>query len=142
LAWICSVQAQVGFGVQMDPSGFGSSKGDKKKDESKVAPFVEAILQTLAPEDVAAITASTAAVKENWTRVLNHGTYKLEMLQLILMAKESKKPLKELFRQRNQKIRLAQIAKNLGLSYDHIYEEALMWRKEIDRIILSKSSGG
>ena len=133
--------AQVGVGVQVDPGNFSGSKEGKAKEKPKVLPFVEALLQTMSPEELISLSVSTSSVKEDWSRLMLRGVYKQEMLQLILLAQKAKKPLKDVLKQRAKKQELSKMAGGFGLSYDAIYEESLGWRKKIDTL-LTKSTGG
>lgn len=118
--------AQVDMGIGVGPDALGwersSSTGPAP---AAVLPLALATSLAFDATTWAALKVSTETPARELTALLQRGYYKLEFLQLILMAKDSGSALKSLAEQRDKGKPLRELAKGLGLEYDAVYDRSL-----------------
>ncbi|MEE8425185.1 MAG: hypothetical protein V3S11_05125 [Elusimicrobiota bacterium] len=115
-------------------------KAREKKKRGRLTPMALAITLVFDSSTWSAIGVSTAAPVGEIASLLGAGYYRLELLQLILMADRSGKHISLLTADRvKEKKSLRDIAKELGLEYDSLYDEAVARSREVDRRVKTVS---
>ncbi len=134
LALVPPARAQLGMGLDLG-SGFNNEdEREKKKPKPRpVAPFAEALFLTMSPLDWVAVGLSTSAPREELSRYVHQGLFRLELVELVLIGSRSKIPLKSLVGKREDGKPLAQLAKDNGLAYEPLYQDALDLRDRVER---------
>jgi len=149
LAFALPCQAQVDVGTGLGPDIFTHGSQRMKK-LSIASPFALAIGLVIDATTWNQISISTLTPVEEVGLLLRNGYYKLELLQLALMAKDAKLKLKDLVKRREKKESLRQIAKSHSIDYEPLYDKALELSERVDkrveslmrvRVILSTSGG-
>ncbi len=113
---------------------------EKKKKRSELTPMSLAITLVFDLKTWSAIGVSTSAPAGEISSMLGDGYYRLELLQLILMAERSGKHISLLTAERTKsKKSLRDLAKELGLEYDSLYDEAVSRSREVDRRVKTVS---
>lgn len=109
-------------------------KAKNKKKKNQLTPMSLAITLVFSSQTWSAIGVSTAAPAEDIAVMFGDGHYRLEILQLIVMAKRSGKHISLLTADRaKEKKSLRQMAKEFGLEYDSLYDEAVSLSRKVDR---------
>ncbi len=81
----------------------------------------------------AAVGISTSAPHRDMAKMMHNRYYRLEVVQMILMAERSGKKLKEIARLHVKKKTLRDIAGDLDLKYETVLEDAIAKVREIER---------
>ncbi|MFH1725835.1 MAG: hypothetical protein ABII00_14595 [Elusimicrobiota bacterium] len=133
-----AVRAQVETAVGVSPGllGGGAKEEEKKPDLTPLSLALSLVFDTTT---WAAVGVSTAAPASDMAELLRRGYYRLEILQLTLMARDTGKRLSELTAKRAKKESLRKIAKDLPVRYDPVYERAVELAQEVERRIESVS---
>lgn len=109
-------------------------KAKSKKKRNKLTPMSLAITLVFDSNTWSKIGVSTSAPVGEIASLLGAGYYRLELLQLILMADRSGKHISLLTADRaKEKKSLRQMAKEFGLEYDSLYDEAVSLSRKVDR---------
>jgi len=118
--------AQVDIGAGIGPDAFATGD-DRRKRELPSGPTPVGLAASLAFDATtwAAVEVSTTAAKELST-LLRRGYYRLEVLQVVLMARKAGVSLRAVVAARDKGESLRQIAKGKDLDYDALYEESLV----------------
>jgi hypothetical protein len=97
-----------------------------------------AVENAFGPEFWTKVSVSSAGPAADLGRMAREGCYKLEIIQLLLLAVESGKGLKDVLAKRKEGGKLPALAKGYGLDYDRLYEEALAVEEIVDRDYLPR----
>jgi len=128
----CQAGAEPRFpGSSDEPSPFELPSSMKDKGPG-VTPLAVALSMCFEPADWTKIGVSTSPVIE-MARLLRSGHYRLEILQMALMASASGRGLSTLAVRRDKGESLQLIAGSLSADYDGIYERALRMAEDVDR---------
>ncbi|MBI3550510.1 MAG: hypothetical protein HY078_15845 [Elusimicrobia bacterium] len=135
LAAMCaagSVRAQIGVGTGVTPETFGVGAEERKK-------------EALPPVDPVALAASLAFDATTWTqlqvsttapqemtRLLRKGYYRLELVQMTMLAKESSATFKAIEADREKGVKFRDIAAKRGVDYEALYERALAEDRRVE----------
>lgn len=112
----------------------------KEKKRSELTPMSLAITLVFDLKTWSAVGVSTSAPAGEISSMLGDGYYRLELLQLILMAERSGKHISLLTAERTKsKKSLRDMAQELGLEYDSLYDEAVSRSREVDRRVKTVS---
>ncbi|MBI5595027.1 MAG: hypothetical protein HY928_02940 [Elusimicrobia bacterium] len=125
------VAAQVGAGASLAPDGglFDASKGST---EAARTPLALALSLAFDATTWAAVGVSSPSVEV--PELLARGYYRLEVLELVLMAKASGKRLLDLRTRRTKDGRtLRQLAEESGVSYDEVSDQAHVLAGAVER---------
>ncbi|MBI4375630.1 MAG: hypothetical protein HY549_04180 [Elusimicrobia bacterium] len=110
----------------------------KKRKGKDNPPLALALDLAFGPTVWAQVQISTAGPVVELSKLVKEGYYKLELIQLILMSSQSKRPLKELLEKRRKGAKLAEIAWDLGLDYEKLYGSALAVQELVDKEYLPR----
>lgn len=125
---------QVDFGVGVGGDVFGGEK-KKKPPKTAVDPFAQVTALAFDATTWMTLQVSTEAAAKDLTRLIHDGIYRQELLELVLMASQAQKPLKDLVKKREKGKKLEKLAEELKLDYDALYEQALRLRAKIDPLV-------
>ena len=84
------------------------------------------------------VQVSTMGAVSDLGDLIGAGYYKLEIIQLVLMSREGRRPLKETVEKRRKGARLEALAAEYRLEYDKLYESALAVEEIVDRQYLPR----
>ena len=84
------------------------------------------------------VKVSTHGPVADMTKLIKEGYYKLEIIELVLMSSQGRRPLKETLKKRKEGARLSEIAVQYRLDYDKVYESALAVQEIVDREYLPR----
>lgn len=129
-------EAQVDVGAAVGPDVFGVGSGEAKKEgPASLLPLAMATSLAFDATTWAQIKLSSAPAQA-LTAMFYKGYYKLELIQLILLAKRSGGTLSDLVLEREKGAKLRDMAKRLGLDYDGLYDRALNLDREVEERLL------
>ena len=128
----------AGFG-QADASGPPELPAAKSKKAPAGSPGPLALAASLAFDATtwASIEVSTGAPAQELARLLARGYYRLELFQVIVLARRSAQPLAKIVEARDKGAPLRQLAEKNKLDYDAVYDEALELERKVDAILPS-----
>ena len=115
--------AQVDMGAGMGPDALLYSER-KRPPAPPVHPVALAASLAFDPETWARVHVSSVPARD-LSALLRRGYYKLELLQLVLLAKGAGAKLEEIAAEHDKGSTLRQIAAARKLDFDSLYEEAL-----------------
>ena len=120
------------LGAAAAPQG---GKKDAKERKRAATPMALAISLSFPAGVWEKVGVSTASAPVDLTGHLRRGLYRLELLQLVLLAERSGAALGELVTARvgKEKKSLRELAEARGADFDALYEEALAKGREVDR---------
>jgi len=101
-------------------------------------PAAEAITLALGATVWAEVKVSTEGPVMDLTRLSLSGYYKRELIELVLISAQAKKPLKDAVEKRAKGASLRQVAEGWGLDYDSLYDAALAVEELVDRLYLPR----
>lgn len=107
-----------------------------RKTLTKPTPLALSIALSFDAETWRAVEVSTAGAvvpAAELARHMNAGLYRLELLQLVLMAREGGASLETLVKRRAKGEALRDIAKSLSVEYDRLYDRALEKAEAVER---------
>ncbi len=108
-------------------------KPDEENEEVMQTKTSLAISLSFSSSTWAAVGISTSAPHLDMAQLLRKKYYRLEVVQMILMAERSGKKLRELAKLHVKDKTLRSIAGDLGLEYDTVLEDAIAKVREIER---------
>ena len=108
-------------------------KPRKKDRKPSVTRMGLAISLTFDTTTWAAVGVSTAAPAVELASFMRRGYYRLEILQLTLMARETERTLKDLMEMRTKGSGLREIAEELSLEYEPLYQRALEKARDAEK---------
>lgn len=130
---LAAAQVEIGAAAGPESLPFGESK------PKGASLFVEplALAASLAFDATAwtRIGVSTSPARD-LTRLLGKGFYRLELLQVLLMAHKSGTALQALAAEREKGERLRDMAGRLRLDYDALYDESLAFKRDVEGRLL------
>ncbi len=125
--------AQVFLGAEVGPDSFmGSGQETKPEKKPAVHPYAGALALYFSSATWASIQVSTSAPEKDITVYLYAGYYRQEIIQLIILAEKTGRPLKELAKEREKGGSLSAMAKKAGLDFNEFFEKSLEIRNKID----------
>lgn len=127
-------RGQVGVGLSPDSLGLGRPS----RRSQRLPAAASALDRVFGPEVWAAVEISTAGPAADLAQLSREGFYKLEMIQLVMIAAESRRPLSRILEKRRKEEKLSQIASGLGLDYDKLYDESLAVQEIVEREYLPR----
>lgn len=141
MALLCLLPA-LGAAEPIDFAGTAAPTMTSAKKSRRVRRTPLALAVSLAFDTTtwARVGVSTSAPSVEMSRMLRGGYYRLEIVQLVLMASESGKRLELLTARRDKGESLREIAKGLSIDYDRLYGRARDKGREVRRRLRSLSS--
>lgn len=126
LLFIISFILTVPVSAEFD-SGIGASPWDT------TAPALKKEKQLKPADNFIKVTAKYLNQSQGELNALwNRGYGRNEIIKLILISRKSSKPLAELIKDRDKKMKLSRLCEKNGINYTEILSEAVNARKEID----------
>jgi hypothetical protein len=131
--------AQFGLGPNMfDQTDRERRENEKKERENKekrptLLPFASVLADAFPPADWAALKVSTSTTKEDLSKLLRGGFYRLELVTLVLTAKRAGEPLSKLVQKRQDGDTLRSIAEGCKIGYDALFDDASSLKLLLDR---------
>lgn len=113
-------------------------KKDAKSKPPPVTPLALSVSLAFSSGTWARVGVSTESAPAELAGLIKRGLYRIELLQLVLLAEASGKPLSELAAERaNGKKTLRELSKANGVEYETLYESALGKAREVERRVES-----
>lgn len=110
----------------------------KKKPKEEAPPLALALNLAFGATVWAEVRISTDGPLVEMSRLVRQGYYKLELIELILMASQGRTTLKKTLEKRKKGASLAAIAADYHLDYDRIYESSLAVQEVVDQEYLPR----
>ncbi|PIP84218.1 MAG: hypothetical protein COR54_05295 [Elusimicrobia bacterium CG22_combo_CG10-13_8_21_14_all_63_91] len=126
----CSAGAQETLGLSADPALIGINKSGA--DRQAVTELGLAVSLAFDATTWIEVGVSTPPVQAA-SLLIKKGHYRLELLQLVLIAKDSKGRLLDLTAKRAKGASLRSLAQEAGVDYDGVYVRAGRLAVEVDR---------
>lgn len=123
---------QISVGTEVTPAAFSRSKKEKLE-RPLIHPFAQALAEHWQQATWIQMGLSSSSIREDLTQLFYRGFYRLELIQLVLMAKETSQKLENLLQERRRRARLSEIAEKNHLQYPAIYENALQIKSQLAR---------
>lgn len=140
-------RAQADLGIAAGPDALFSESRSSETAGSAVSPLALAMslaFDTTTWTTLKLSTSSTPAVE--LSQLLRRGYYRLELCQMLLLAKSKALPLRGLILDREKGVRMREIAAKAGADFDAVYEESLALERKVGTrlmpSILTVSSAG
>jgi hypothetical protein len=134
---LCVLPPSRALGASTGPAaGEPQEWGDLRK--PREAPLAQAVGRIFGDEVWSEVQISTNGPVADLTRLVRQGCYKRELIELLLISAESRRPLKDVAERRRKGVLLADLAKEGGLAYDRVYENALAVEELVDREYLKR----
>ena len=136
IALLLGLSPSPSFGAESStPPPLPIERPSKDKDKApSVTPLALALSLAFEPKTWSAVGVSSGPPAVELTRLIAHGHYRLELIQLILMAERISGRLSDMVEQRVKvKKSLREIAVGLGIDYEALYGEALAKAREVER---------
>ncbi len=118
------VLAQVDLGAGLGPDAFLRAPQSQQQAPPAVTPLGLALSLSFDATTWAAIEVSSAPARV-LSEMLRQGYYKLELLQMVLMARRGAGTFKQVQQERGKGRRLREIAESKQVDFDAVYEESL-----------------
>lgn len=124
--------------LDVGPEIFGEDKQKEKErpregKRQEADPFATALYDELEPADWTQLGLSSSTPKDDLTRILRSGVYRLELVTLSLLAKRGQQTLTKLLDRREEGETLRSIAESVQIDYDALYDESSKLKRRLDR---------
>lgn len=120
----------AGPALGADPASIKMPEKPKEDRPPAPTPFSLAISLAFSSATCSAVGISTSTPHEDIARLLETKRYRLELIQLVLMAERSGKTAAYLDSRHKKDVTLRMLAEELKLDFDAIYDEALEIRRK------------
>lgn len=137
--FVASSRTQMIFETGIGPDTFAGGPKEEKETRPDIQPFARALTLYFNSLTWTQIGISTASPAKELTDFMYHGYYRQEIIQLILMSKESGKSFKEFARERKKEKRFEEIAGKAKIDFSDIVERSIEIRKIIDAKFLPRA---
>jgi hypothetical protein len=128
-----SARAQMESGLGVGPNYPFGPAAVKPGAEVELTPMAVALSLAFDATTWYAVGVSTEAPAQDLAKLLLKGCYRLELLQLTLMAQRAGRKLPDLVEKRNQGDTLRKIATDLATDYDRVYEDSAALSRDVER---------
>jgi hypothetical protein len=122
--------AQFQFGIDNGPD-FDLEQRPSEIHRESLIPYAQAIEMALSSSTWAAVKLSTAPALE-LTQLMNRGYYRLELIELTLLAERANVPFGQVVKQRDKGKSLVELADQYRLDESELYTRALALRRRAD----------
>ncbi|MBI5631187.1 MAG: hypothetical protein HY921_09930 [Elusimicrobia bacterium] len=106
--------------------------------DQQAPPLALALDMAFGPAVWAEVKISTTGPVAELSGLVKEGYYKLEIIQLVLMSVQARRPLKEAVKKRSDGAKLSDIAAGYKLDYDKLYDSALAVEALVDKEYLPR----
>lgn len=132
-----SARAQVDVGTGIGPEQLGLGDPRPSREKPSVLPLALAASLVWDATTWTRLELSTStAPAEELTSLIQKGYYRLELLQIVLIAEKAGKPLSSVTELREKGKGLRELASSLGADFDSIYDRSLELDRRIEADIL------